>query len=330
MKIAYVLYPEAIVINKANGIRNQALRWAQILEKTNKCKVDLISTWDVINWTNYDVVHFFGGNMWFSFLQDLLPLNDKIIFSPVLDSIDSINKTMFKASLGFKGYHHAQNIYKNHISLFKKILVRSNYEANYFIKAYKLSESKIEIVPISYDITEQYRADKVKEKICLHISAIYQERKNVIRLIEAAKKYKFHLYIAGKVGSPEQKALIEKVIDNTPWIKLLGYISDEEALHLYQRAKVFALPSLNEGVGIVALNAAVQGCNIVLTNIGGPKEYYEGRAFLVNPYDVDSIGLSIMNALEETNRQPDLRNYIIENFSENNIANKLLSIYTQL
>lgn len=55
--------------------------------------------------------------------------------------------------------------------------------------------------------------------------------------------------------------------------------------------------SLQEGVGMVALEAAAYGCEIVLTNYGAPKEYYGGRAILVNPMNVDEIGEAIMTAM---------------------------------
>lgn len=45
-----------------------------------------------------------------------------------------------------------------------------------------------------------------------------------------------------------------------------------------------------EGVGIVAVDAAIYGCEIVITNIGGPKEYYDNMAYTVNPYNIDDIG----------------------------------------
>ena len=40
---------------------------------------------------------------------------------------------------------------------------------------------------------------------------------------------------------------------------------------------------------MVALEAAAQGAEIVLTNDGAPKDYYKGRAYLVNPKSVDEI-----------------------------------------
>lgn len=327
MKIAYLLYPEAVVINKANGIRNQALTWKKQLE--GRCEVDLISPWDEIDWIRYDAVHIFGGDQWLGFIPDLLKKIPNVIFSPILDSIVPIKKVKFQASLGFKGYHHAQNLYKMYLRNFKKIFVRSQYEAEYFLQAYDCPPEQIEIVPISYDITDEYLPCQ-KEKFCLHISAIYQERKNVLRLIEASKKYKFPLYLGGNWGNSIQKQHIIDTIDNTPWVKLIGYISDEDALNLYRRCKVFALPSINEGVGIVALNAAVQGANIVITNVGGPKEYYGNFAYQVDPHNVDAIGQAVLRAMDDDTMQPHLRQHVITNYCCEAIAERLVNAYNKL
>ena len=329
MKLAYVIYPEAIVINKSNGIRNQAVTWKKQLESEDGCQVDLINPWDAINWAEYDAIHVFGGNQWLGFIPDLAARNDNIVFSPILDCIEPLDKIKFQASLGFKGYHHPQNMYRTYLKIFKKILVRSQYEADYFIKAYRCPEEQIAIVPISYDITDDY-VPQEKENSCLHISAVYQERKNVQRLVEASKKYNFPLYLGGNYGNAEQKAMVESWIDGTPLIKLLGFISDEKALELYRRCKVFALPSINEGVGIVALNAAVQGANVVITKVGGPKEYYNGMAYEVNPYDVDDIGKSVMAAMGNDNKQPQLREHIIAEYSTTAIRTKLINVYQSL
>lgn len=327
LKIAYVLYPEAIVINKANGIRNQALTWKRQLEGV--CEVDLISPWDEIDWSQYDVVHLFGGSQWLGFVPDLLEQNRHVVFSPILDSITPVQKLKFQASLGFKGYHHPQNLYKLYLKNFKKIFVRSEYEAQYFRKAYDCPESQLTTVPISYDITDEYSACE-KENVCLHISALYQERKNVMRLIEASKRYKFALYLGGNCGTEEQKQKIVDAIGDTPWIKLLGFVRDGRALDLYRKCKVFALPSLNEGVGIVALNAAVQGANVVMTGVGGPREYYKDMAYIVNPYSVDEIGQAVLKAMDETHMQPRLREHIMANYSKKAIVAKLLEAYIQI
>ena len=112
---------------------------------------------------------------------------------------------------------------------------------------------------------------------------------------------------------------------------MIGFVSDEELIGLYNKAKVFALPSVNEGVGLVALEAAIHGCNIVITNLGGPKEYYEtGTVELVNPYDIDNIGQSVMRALNDNKSQPKLREALIQKYNVSSCVDKLIRQYQQI
>jgi len=158
-----------------------------------------------------------------------------------------------------------------------------------------------------------------------------QPRKNVPRLIEAAKKYKFKLILAGNTGNAESERKLQSIIGGSPNIEIKGFISDIELTSLYNRAKVFALPSLNEGVGLVALEAAIHGCNIVITNLGGPKEYYEKEYVqLVNPYDIDEIGLAIMTALEDNTSQPKLREQLICRYNVSSCTDLLIQSYERI
>ena len=102
---------------------------------------------------------------------------------------------------------------------------------------------------------------------------------------------------------------------------------DEEMLRLYATAKCFALPSIFEGVGLVALDAAACGCDIVITKLGGPHEYYSDMASMVNPMSVDEIGTSIKEFLEGKTFQPELSKYVQENFSPEKNAELLGTIY---
>ena len=116
-------------------------------------------------------------------------------------------------------------------------------------------------------------------------------------------------------GEKEEKKIIS-LIGSTKNIEYLGEVNEEELVSLYKRAKVFALPSLREGVGMAALEAAAYGCEIVLTCVGAPKEYYEGRALLVNPQSINEIGAAIIKAINKGYSQPELKSYIEKFYCE--------------
>lgn len=134
------------------------------------------------------------------------------------------------------------------------------------------------------------------------------------------------MYWQGNYVIKKKKKLLNTWIDSADNIEYRGYVSHEEKMELYTKAKVFALPSTNEGVGIVALEAAAMGCDIVITKLGGPKEYYSNMATVINPYNVDEIGKAICKALDTKSFQPNLAEYINKNYSIDTISRHLEQI----
>lgn len=201
----------------------------------------------------------------------------------------------------------------------KTILVRSEFEKKYMVEGFGFPAEKCKIVRLSCGITPLDTLPQ-KEPFCLHISLLCDKRKNVKRLIDAAKKYNFRLVLAGKLRNQEEQQLLNSWIGNTDNIEYRGFISEKEKMDLYSRAKVFALPSTNEGVGIVALEAAAMGCDIVITKLGGPHEYYNDKAKIVNPYNVDEIGQAVKYFIDGNSFQPELGKYILQNYNNENIS----------
>lgn len=336
MKIAYIITPHAVVAGKSNGIRSQAETWANALRKKGH-QVDYVNTWENYDWPSYDAVHFFGNGPWVNTIRTYLRLkNPNCVYSPIYDpspflesKSQQIQKKLSKLTHG-KWSCALYNVCREYQG-YKKILVRTDHEHKMIKRLFDVPEEVIAKVPLSYSHILKYEKElPQKEDFVFHMSLFTQPRKNVIRLVKAAQKYGFKLKIAGNPGTEEAYNEFMKVVKNVPNIEVLGFISEEEKLDLYRRAKVFALPSISEGVGIVAVDAALYGADIVVTDIGGPKEYYNGMAEIVNPFSVDEIGQACMNLLNGKTYQPQLRHYIEENYSLDAIAEKLINVYSSL
>lgn len=327
---------DSLTGSKGNGISSQAKTWAEILSKFTPLGVTQVSPWEDYDYNKGDIVHLFGsGGVWFyDVAKNLKERGCKVVWSPICDNIDSPIIQRVKTYIGLSKLQvfSCPMIRRRAFGLMDRIFVRSYYEKEYIRVAYGVDEKKVDIVPLSMTYDGVEGVDLLCRKdFCLHISSIYQGRKNVLRLIRAAKKYNFHLVLAGNKGSERQFKPIEEEIGGFNNIEVLGFVSDKEKIDLYKRAKVFALPSMKEGVGIVALDAAHFGCEIVVTDIGGPKEYYNNMAYVVNPYDVDSIGLAIQAALgnSKTN-QPKLSEWVNKMFSQRSIADRLYNSYLKI
>lgn len=314
MNIAFILTAPRIV--PTDGVVSQAMTWKKGLENLGHT-VKLINMWEKNDWKEFSAIILFGFN---DYLKDIVnwlyPINPNLIVAPILDPNYSL--TILKCyslwgcnKLRLSNSYHSLRTIKNKIKLF---LVRSKFEQKFVSGAFGIDKSKCAIVPLSYNLAPQ-QTSKEREPFCLHISLLCDSRKNVKRLIDASEKYNFKLVLCGMLRSDKEKELLLSWINGKKNVIYKGFVTKEEMIDLYSKAKVFALPSIYEGVGIVALDAAAMGCDIVITKLGGPKEYYHGKAIEVDPYNTDEIGIAVKELIEGKTFQPELSKLIHEKYS---------------
>jgi O-antigen biosynthesis alpha-1,2-mannosyltransferase len=156
-------------------------------------------------------------------------------------------------------------------------------------------------------LTETPRA---KEPMILSVGAI-QRRKNTVRLVEAFEQLDsgWKLVLAGSSGFDSEDAI--QRIAGSPRrqdIQLLGYVPDSELEELYQRAAIFAFPSLDEGFGMPVLDAMARGVPVLTSNVSAMPEVAGGAALLVDPSDTGSIVAGLDRLADDT----DLREQLIQ------------------
>ena len=306
-------------ISPTGGVQYQAQMWKDGLERLGH-QVDLIDNWSGVYLENYDVVLVFGIDPGIrTYWKNIYKANAKLVVAPIIDPKfpDFLIKFFVKywgsqKYLGLSSRYHDMWLARKYPQLW---LVRSEEERHFVNYCIEIPQERIVKVPLHFRIPE-IDSFPEKEDFCLHVSRLDSPNKNVPRIIAAAKKYGFKLKLAGYIKS-ENMEWLKSLIGDADNIEYLGRLSEEDLLKAYKRAKVFALPTVKEeGVGMVALEAAAYGSEIVLTNYGAPKEYYDGRAILVNSKSVDEIGKGIMKALNEGYSQPELKSFIEQHYSE--------------
>lgn len=292
MKIAF--YDIGYRLTNGNGVVSQAFTWKKGLEELGH-EVTLCNGWDYYPLEKYDAIQIFGFNENIAdFVIALSKKNQNIFIAPILDPDYGILRAKLMSLYG----SHRFRLSSRYSSLrdcrkwVKGILVRSEFEKSYMVGAYNFKPELCHVVRLPSGITSQFPFHG-KEDFCLHISLLCDARKNVKRLVDASVKYEFPLVLAGGLRNEKEKQTLTEWMKEKSNIRYLGWITEEQKRNLYKRARVFALPSINEGVGIVALEAACYGADVVITNLGGPKEYYGNYAIKVNPYSVDDIGLGV-------------------------------------
>lgn len=170
------------------------------------------------------------------------------------------------------------------------IIAVSEFTKSQVVSYLGYPQERVRVVPHGVVLPAAVRAAEHREKIVLTVGAV-QKRKNTRRLIEAFEVLgpEWELWIAGSAGF-EAEAMLADLPSN---VKVLGYVSDSQLAALYQKAAVFAFPSLDEGFGIPVLEAMAHGVAVLTSNVSALPETAGDAGLLVNPLSVDEIGAGL-------------------------------------
>ena len=80
----------------------------------------------------------------------------------------------------------------------------------------------------------------------------------------------------------------------------------------YAAARVHALPSWIETCGLVSLEAALAGCNVVVSTAGHELEYFRDLAYYCDPANPASIRRAVVQAIENHDRDAPRREHLKE------------------
>ncbi len=114
-----------------------------------------------------------------------------------------------------------------------------------------------------------------------------QRRKNILRLVEAFEQAApgWRLVLAGSFGFGSEEILARiQASSRREDIQVLGYVPDSVLHNLYQRASLFAFPSLDEGFGMPLLDAMAHGVPILTSNASALPEVGGDAALTCGPH----------------------------------------------
>lgn len=150
-------------------------------------------------------------------------------------------------------------------------------------------------------------------------------RKNQLMLIRAACELKLPLVLIGPINDGlyyrecRREAARHEVI-------FIDSLTPLELGSAYAAARVHALVSWYDTPGLVSLEAALAGCQIVTTDRGSPREYFGDLAYYCDPGKLDSICQAIRDAW---NRPKDhrLKELVFNNYTWEKAALKTFQAY---
>jgi glycosyltransferase involved in cell wall biosynthesis len=218
------------------------------------------------------------------------------------------------------------------------VLSTSRYCCERIEAHYGVEADRLRLVPEGIDTGLWNPSDEdaaAREPHTVLCVARQYPRKRVADLITAFAAVHRRLPSARLVvigDGPEHGALRELVqrLELGGVVQLLGALPDDGAVRdWYRRSAVFCLPSIQEGFGIVFLEAMASGLPVVSTTATAiPEVVPHGRAgLLVPPRDPQALAEALMQLLTDTELQAQQRSYGREHvgpFSWDRVAERFL------
>jgi glycosyltransferase involved in cell wall biosynthesis len=130
-----------------------------------------------------------------------------------------------------------------------------------------------------------------------------QENFTDLRLVMVGeyKKEVFHSYYGSIKRQVEELGIEDRVV-------FTGYLSDEELVQLLNLSTVAVLPSLIEGFGLPAIEAAACGCPVIATSASPLPQLLGDGGLYFDPFNRDDLETALISLLESE----DLRRRVRE------------------
>ena len=221
----------------------------------------------------------------------------------------------------------------------QEITVLSNALARATI-AMGIPGERVRVIPNGVD-TGRFRppSHSEREKVILFVGS-FIERKGVRYLLAAVPEilrilpdYRIELIGEGP-QEPQLRAMVELsgVGDR---VIFRGFLSQEDVRHAMQRARLFVLPSLEEGLGVVLLEALACGTPVVASDVDGiPDVITPDVGALVPPADSSCLRDAIVGILRSpehwTEHSTNARARAVANFDWDHIAQRFVTLYRSL
>jgi glycosyltransferase involved in cell wall biosynthesis len=132
---------------------------------------------------------------------------------------------------------------------------------------------------------------------------IWDEAKNFQLLDQIASQVEWRIAVAGDNRHPNGESV---ALEN---LCCLGKLSGRDIAQQFARAAIFVSPARYEPFGLSAVEAALSGCALVLSDIGSLREIWEDAAIFVSPNDATGFAGALNNLIADPELRETLSNH---------------------
>ena len=131
------------------------------------------------------------------------------------------------------------------------------------------------------------------EDVVFCVGRLWDPAKNIAMLDRAAQDIRMPVAAAGATEGPDGQRI------DLANIRHVGHLDQITLRQWYHRAAVFVLPSVYEPFGLAALEAALAGCALVLSDIASLREVWAQAAVFVPPDDHEALAHAVNALLDD-------------------------------
>lgn len=353
MRVAFIT--RSTLYSVPGGDTEQVVQTVRFLKEMG-IVVELFLTTDKIDYSKYDLLHFFNITRPADILFHISRTKKPVVVSTILVDYTEYDKHYRKGLPGKILRLFPAHAYEYVKTIARWLLKKDSLQSKSYLwkgqqksireileKATLLlpnSEAEYQKIEETYKIKKNYAVvyngidqqlfsatNRLKKDNKLILSAARIEgRKNQLNLIKAINDTPYTLLLTGLPAPNQRKYYDECKKSASQNIIFCGRVPVETLIDYYNKAKVHALPSWHETCGLSTLEAAAMGCNIVITDKGFTREYFGDDAFYCDPGDPESI-FKAVEAAAQSESPAQLQQKIFHRYTWQQAAVDTLNAY---
>ncbi len=314
----------------SGGLQNQIAETAGALSELG-VDIQYYSPWK--RCLDVDVVHFFSSDP--AFLP-LMKFYSERNISVICSSVININygldfyKQILRLSRFCPGWMVNEKIRLDMFKYVSYFIALGSYEAALLRNLYNVDGGKIEVIPNGIS-SHFFSNQPVKNR---NIDVLYVGRidknKNLYTLMLAARSIGVNVVVVGEIVDNAYFEMCRNVgMGNLDYRGVCKY-GEHDLIEFYRSSKIVVIPSFREVFPLVALEASVSGCRLIVTKNTTMHDVLRHiGAQVVDPKSEGEIANEILKCLVSWNtREFDSNHYYM--YTWDFVAKSVLRIYEEV